>query len=79
MVHHLQLKQIKLQEIFCTDTVLASVTLLEGYNSANAISGNYSGYNPFLLRKESKTSQELEDFIRNVGAPYHIQGESARW
>ncbi len=55
----------------CTDILFATVTSNEGYNPAQIffLSSFKALYG---LKKEFYGSQALEDFIRDIGALYHI-------
>ncbi len=60
-----------------TDTMLAPVKSLEGYNEAQVFSGSNSGMKKvYGMRTESQVHQALEDFILDVGALYCIHSDN---
>ncbi len=74
-----QLNHRRLQETYATDTMFASVKSFEGYNAAQVFSGRKSGMKKVCgLRTESWAHQALENFIRDVGAPYLIHSDNAK-
>ena len=74
-----QLNHPRLQETYCTDTLFASTISYEGYKSAQIYVGHKSSRGQLYgMRTESAGPSTLQDFIRDVGAPYHLHNDNAK-
>ncbi len=77
-IRHPQLNVPKLQEMWSTDTMFASVRSCEGYSAAQMFDGRKSGRKiVYVLRTESQAHQAMEDFIRDVRSPYCLHSYNA--
>ncbi len=69
----------RLQETYATDIMFVSAKCFEENNVAQVFAGRKSGMKKvFGLRTESQAHQALNDFIRDIVAPYYIYSDNAK-
>ncbi len=74
-----QLSIPRLHEMYTTDTMLANIPSYEGYNAAQIYAGEKSGRKEvYGLRTEAQAHHAMEEFIREVGAPYCLHSDNAK-
>ena len=74
-----QLNRNRLRETYCTDTFFSSETGLGGITCAQLYCGKDSLYTKvYGMNRESQGPETLEDFIRDIGAPYNMHNDNAK-
>ena len=69
----------RLAETYCTDTMYASKKSIEGYTCAQLFVGKSSKYTKvYGMHQEAQGIDALQDFIRDVGAPYNIHSDNSK-
>ena len=65
----------RLRKLYCTDTMFVRNAAIGGYRCAQVFVGRSSH---FAMITESQGESALDDFVRDIGAPYHLKFDNSQ-